>query len=512
MKPTIKVSISGIAFTLDDDAYEQLKAYLDKLNAYFRGKEGGKEVVDDIESRMAELLLGNMSSPNQSVNRATVEEVIGIMGKPEELSDEGATVSGETYSTSIPSSAKKRLYRNPDNQIIAGVCGGLGAYFNIDPLVFRLLFGVLSFSGILIHVPFFGVSGGIFLLLYILLWICLPQALTMSQKLEMRGESPSVTNIERRMREEAQRSPITTASNSSSSLGKFIKAIAKVFLIFFGIVFAIPMLAVGFSLLVALFAVVFSGGWFINEGLFSLTNVVALPGINTTFVKILLIVILLLPLLMLVYGVVQLIFRFKVRNKSIFAATTIVWLLSILTLVGIGGYSLRSYRSFAKNVTQETLYVSSDTLYVNIPKEFEQSYERVDLLWSNHRNHNIIPLLWVSSNSTSDVALYPSIELRYRDDIQNVELKVISTARGKSRSDAQHKLPAMSQPYTLQDSLLTIVPSHYSKESKWSGELNRLVLYVPSSKTVILDNELQYDMYKTFDNDSYFDDDWDGWD
>ena len=113
MKKAIKINLSGLIFHIDDDAYEKLKAYLDTISRHFSNKEESKEIIDDIEARIAELFQERISDETQVITVAIVNEVIDIMGNPEDIADSGEETERqssfhETYS------GKKRLYRDPE--------------------------------------------------------------------------------------------------------------------------------------------------------------------------------------------------------------------------------------------------------------------------------------------------------------------------------------------------------------------------------------------------------------
>lgn len=171
MKKTIKINLSGTIFHFDEDAYELLSSYLEKIHAHFITSEGGSEIISDIELRMAELFQSKLSESKQVITVEDVREVIKNMGDPEDFSVE----QEEEKETTAPPSTKK-LYRDTDNAIIGGVSAGLGAYFNIDPVWIRLIFVLLMLA--------YGLVG----VLYILLWIFIPRAETYAQKPEMKGE------------------------------------------------------------------------------------------------------------------------------------------------------------------------------------------------------------------------------------------------------------------------------------------------------------------------------------
>ena len=178
MRKTVTVNIAGMVFYIDDDAYAVLSDYLSSVRSEFRSMEGGDEIYEDIESRIAELFNEKLKNNRQVISLRDVEEVIGTLGQPGDFSE---TVSGSYPTGSY--SRNKRLYRDPDNRMIAGVCSGLAAYWRVDPSIVRLIFVILAIFGM------FGI------LIYLVLWIILPEAHTVAQKLEMRGEPVNLSNI-----------------------------------------------------------------------------------------------------------------------------------------------------------------------------------------------------------------------------------------------------------------------------------------------------------------------------
>lgn len=175
MKTTVNVNISGFLFHLDKDAYDILKKYLDKISFSISNKSEAEEIIHDIESRIAELFKEKLGKTRQVINVFDVEQVISVIGEPEEIGGSAKENKEYNYTKSYKESTKK-MYRDPDNKIIAGVCGGLGVYFNLDPVLIRVIFILIVFGA------------GFGLLIYIILWIILPVAYTQEQKREMRGE------------------------------------------------------------------------------------------------------------------------------------------------------------------------------------------------------------------------------------------------------------------------------------------------------------------------------------
>lgn len=195
MTKVFNINLGGYPFVIDQDAYAELDQYLISLEDYFNESEGCEEIVSDIEARMAELFKDRLKR-RKVVSMKDLDEVIDIMGRPEQFEEDSAyDMSG----AQAPNGKKfdirtgKRLYRNTDDKVLAGVCSGLSAYLGIeDPLWMRLVF-VLAVFG-------FGFS----VLPYIVLWMVVPEALTSGDRLAMRGEAANVSNIARTVEDELQ--------------------------------------------------------------------------------------------------------------------------------------------------------------------------------------------------------------------------------------------------------------------------------------------------------------------
>ena len=186
MKITVSVNLGGYSFYIDEDAYDELKRYLKNLELYFAGEESSSEILSDIESRMAELFRVKMTGFKQVITIEDVKEIISVLGTPEDIADKEDTSAGEKFA----STGNHRMYRDPDRRIIGGVCAGIAAYWNLDPLIPRIIFVALM------------LAGGLGLLIYLILWIVLPEAKTTAQKIEMKGEPVNIHNIKESVKEE----------------------------------------------------------------------------------------------------------------------------------------------------------------------------------------------------------------------------------------------------------------------------------------------------------------------
>ncbi|HNW71452.1 MAG TPA: PspC domain-containing protein [Candidatus Paceibacterota bacterium] len=179
MKKTISINISGLNFIIEEEAYFKLKDYLDEIKKHCGADADIEEVMRDIEAGISEKLKSLLTPYKEVISVSDIESLIKVMGTKDDFDRE---VGGKVEKDNTE---KRKLYRDPDDIVIAGVASGLGAYFDADPVIFRVAFVLLTF------VSGFGI------LSYIILWIAMPEAKTANQKLEMRGEAPTVAAFEK---------------------------------------------------------------------------------------------------------------------------------------------------------------------------------------------------------------------------------------------------------------------------------------------------------------------------
>ena len=180
MKKTRNIGIGGKSFIIDEDAHERLQNYLDTFRSRLTGEQGS-EVMDDIEARIAELLLSNLGSGQQSVSLAMVNQITAKLGMPDgkpEFDELNENKEEKTMSNPV-----KKLYLDVEDRKIGGVCSGLAAYFDIDVTLIRIIFLALL------------IGGGFGFWLYLIFWIVAPKALTPAQKCEMRGWEANAENM-----------------------------------------------------------------------------------------------------------------------------------------------------------------------------------------------------------------------------------------------------------------------------------------------------------------------------
>lgn len=179
MKKVIDISLTGVLFHLEEDAYDDLKKYLKAIRKSLTEMEDTDEIMHEIEARIAELLLEKQNFPEQVINKQNIIDVITIMGKPEDYNvrEEKTVIYKNTKK-------KKSLFRDVDRSVLGGVAAGLAHYLGMNIIIVRLLFIILLFA-----------SSGTMILVYLILWIVIPKAKTVSDKLKMRGEDVNVEKI-----------------------------------------------------------------------------------------------------------------------------------------------------------------------------------------------------------------------------------------------------------------------------------------------------------------------------
>ncbi len=249
MKKTTSIHIKGLNFIIEEDAYETLKNYMDRLERKLSNTKGKEEIIEDIELRIAELFTSDLQGSKQVVDQEMVQNAILKLGEPEQYIDEegeeetkaNANDDHETIheNRGTYSSSEKKLYRNMDQATIAGVCAGLSAYFNIDLIIVRIIFLILLFGG------------GFGFPLYIILWIVLPTANTNIDRLRMRGTPITVESVREEVENAARR--LTKKSKSFenqmrndtvftrgvNSLGRVISKLVGFFFLIIGLMVSI---------------------------------------------------------------------------------------------------------------------------------------------------------------------------------------------------------------------------------------------------------------------------------
>lgn len=385
MKEVKKCSISGVAFTMDADAYEALETYLESLKTTYKDTADGAEIVADIEARIAELILSAQDN-TRIVEKPLILNIIRQMGSAEDISRESVDRDLHCDTPRIP----RRLYRDTENAKLGGVCAGIGKYFDIDPVWVRLgLFLPLLFTCFgwipFLHwfSPMFGNLFGIFLICYFIMWFAVPAARSARQKLEMNGEKITAQSIGEVTaatatacaEPDAKAKPIV--AEVVSVFGKVVLILLKLFagLLVFGLIMG------ACALIIGLFALVVGGGGILSP---------FFPLGMTLWVPILGIFIVLIPVILLIYVLMCLIASRKPGGTTVLVIF-LLWLASFIACACIAiredvGDRFRAKRNVIEQVLNTEVVIDNDTTTV---QKLLKEYESQNVIEDGHKTLHI---------------------------------------------------------------------------------------------------------------------------
>jgi len=495
MDKTININLGGTLFQIDEDAFRILHDYLQAINSRFGYVQGGHETIEDIESRIAEIFQSQKGLAGV-ITRANIEAMISIIGKPEDFDHGDPDTAAPVYT-----SQKRRMHRNPDDFIISGVCGGIGAYLDTDPVLFRILFVVSSMFGI-----------GLFV--YVVLWIVLPVARTDSQKREMSGGSYHSAINQNKHYDNAQMTgtPQYSAGYKSSSrignaineifmaIGRVFYIVIRIFLIIIGVVFVLT----GFlSILsfVMIFIFKFPGVFSIDSSGINLINFtdflnyIVNPA-SVPWITILASIAFILPMLALIYWGVKMIFWFKARDGVFSLIALVVWVMSIAGLTIIGFSEGISFAQTAKTSAETLLPNSPDTLYVRSDKKiadlkFEKDFALPHDEYSVYINDEKKELYMRS---------YLAID---RSDNKSTRIEVRKRSAGRTEMEAIKKTEGLIYNYSIKGDTI-LVDEYFTSPSgrKWSADNVGINLYIPTGTILKFEKDTRILLHSSFRNES----------
>ena len=493
MNKTVTINLGGIVFHIDEDAYQKLSRYFDAIKRSLNNSSGQDEIIKDIEMRISELLSEKLISDKHVIGLKEIDEVIAVMGQPEDYIIEDDSKGEPAYQAYKKS---KKLYRDKEKGMIGGVAAGLSHYLGIDVVWIRVI--LLLF--------FFGFGTGI--LAYIILWIATPEAVTTTEKLEMTGEPVTISSIEKKVREEFDsvsekiknvdydkygNQIKTGAEKFGNSLNEIVMNIFKVFAKFLGVIFIIS----GFTVLFFLFVGIFTLGtgffiefpWqeFVNAGNFTDYPIWAFGLLMFFAVGI--------PF----FFMTLLGFRLLSPNmKSIgsIAKYTLLalWIIAIAILISIGIQQASEVAYEGKTVRKEAMNLKpSDTLQIkfryneyytkdiddNDNFRFVQDAGNNQLIYSNNISFEIL--------KTDEKAAFIQIE---------------RTARGKSFQEAKKRAEKIQFGYKLEGNQLIL--DNYllsSVAEKFRDQEVNIYIYLPEGTAFKVDESAQH--YDESDNDFF---------
>ncbi len=511
MNKTVNINLAGIFFHIDEDAYLKLQRYLEAIKRSFTNTQGQSEIIADIEARIAELFNERVQNTKQVIGIKEVDEVISIMGQPEDylVDDEIFEDDPETtFKSRTTHTSSKKLFRDTDNSYIGGVSSGIGHYFGIDTIWIRLSW-VILFS-----------AAGTGVLLYILLWILVPEAKTTAEKIMMTGEPVNISNIEKKIKdgfENVSETVSDVAKNVTESVsdaaknvsdaakkvnfqkqGNKIKSSSKTFFdtlaevfMFFLKVFAkfvgALFILIGAITLIALIIGLLSVG---------IADIIHIPGVDlinivnagNTPVWVATILVLFaigIPFFFLFYlGLKILVNNLKsIGNIAKFTLLGL-WLFSIIGLVIIGLREASEHAYNERVVERQNINIRKpDTLNVAMLDNdiFRNSFIRNDFkVTTNDEGYKTI--------YRSDILLY----LKSTTD-SVAKIRVEKSADGSSFERAMIRAKNINYDYSMSDNKI-VFDSYLSTnhEHKFSDQEINITLYLPEGSTVKLDESTRH--------------------
>ncbi|GAL78055.1 glutamate synthase [NADPH] large chain [Algibacter lectus] len=512
MNKTVNINLAGIFFHIDEDAYLKLQRYLEAIKRSFTDSQGRSEIIADIEARIAELFNERVQMDRQVIRVKEVDEVISIMGQPEDYLVDDEIFEDEPQPTPRrKKSNARKLFRDTNNSYIGGVSSGLAHYLGIDAIWIRLVWVLL----------FFGFGTGI--LLYILLWVLVPEAKTTAEKIMMTGEPVNISNIEKKIKdgfENVSETVTDVAKNVSDSVSNatknidfekqgsriksssrsFFEAIGDIIMFFFKVIakfIGVLLIFIGAAALIALIIGLFSVG---------VANFVHIPGLDLVdivnagetpiwFVSLLTLFAVGIPFFFLFYlGLKILVNNLKsIGNVAKFTLLGL-WIISVIGLIVIG------IRQASEHAFDET-YVEKTELPITAIDTLSIKMVGNDNLSSSfYRDHSDFKL---AHDDEGNKIIYSSdIDIRVKSTTDSViTVAIEKSADGRDYQKARARAKNIDYNFELRNNVL-LLDSYFTTDpkNKFSDQEVDVVLYIPENMIInFKKNTEPYIYYRNYD-------------
>jgi len=581
MKQVININFQGRVVPIEVTAFELLKNYTESLNRHFANEEGKEEIINDIESRIGELFQERITKGATCITDDDVKAIIKSMGNPEdfEAMDEpqaaaSATTDSQQQSTGSTATGNRRLFRNENDKVLGGVCGGLANYFNIDVVIVRIIFVILLFSGVgfltyiimWIAVPssateqiggtrkklfrnpdekmiagvcsgignYFGINawiprvlfllpflsflsrwghwGGFWdfgdvirftfsptsLIVYIILWIVIPEASTTSEKLEMKGEKVDMNSIKASVMEEMkgvgkkaekfgkEASGVISekakdvagdvqhfARRNRGGLGNVIAMIAKIFAYFI-------IGCVGFALVMGLFALAV-----LSVGIFPLKDFIIHNDYQNAFAWGTLVFFIAVPIIAIITWIIRKIARSRNHGKMLGFSFGALWVIGWVCFIMLISSISRDFSYNSKNMTEQEIALTNpgvDKLEVTAQTPLGK--------YSRSRFLRFEPFEGIQE----DTAYVNNVDVRIvKSPNDSFKVTVISMATGRSRNIAENNAALIQYSGVQQDSVLLMDKGiAINKTDKFRNQRVVMTIYVPAGKRIKVDKSISW--------------------
>lgn len=493
MKKTLNINIGNSIIHIEEDAYESLTAYLNEVKAHFSTSADDFEIVTDIENRIAEMFTEILArDQRQVVELADVQVIIAQMGSAKDFEMEDEDVVGD-----IPQAKEgvKKLYRDTDHAIIAGVCSGLAHYLHIDERWIRVFMLITIFLG------------GSGILAYLVMWIIIPRAVTRSEKMYMRGEAVNLQGFFKNFEEEMAANQLMKRS------GGFIQEVVAAMERVIGLlgktlvkVVAVIIIVFGSGLLLSLLVMlaVLLGVWDASPYEIFPLNIVSANYL--TQIMMAFFITLAIPLIALILFSIRVAFNSKALNRTVSFGLLIVWLMGAMSSIFYVAKVVTEFKEEA-----EFSQVRSLTPY----KVYDLRIDRTMLLsHDDSLRYDINPQKFADKVIITDERGPFTTPSRVGLMIEKSETGKVSitqnySAHGKTFEKALENARGIQYGFSQQDSVLNFSPKlHLAKMTKWRDQRVVLVLRVPIGTKLNIKKNVSYslDRYGSWSCDSFDDD------
>lgn len=479
-----------MVFYIEDDAYNKLQLYLDSITAKYIQTPDGQEIIDDIEARIAELCDAKLTSSKQVITINDVNDIIGVLGDLQEVDFENENTFND--SSSYKYKTGKHIYRDSDNKLIGGVAAGLASYFGVSTVLVRIVL-VVTF---LIFGPF----------LYLALWIIIPEAYTVAQKLEMRGEPVNIKNIEKAIRNEwfeVKKNFIKFKKNKKyaqieEKFDFFLKKnISKLrpFIVWTMLLFALVLL-----ILIIIFIANIIGSTAFNfdffESLWDLISSVPFPTFSGSLIDSFHFNVLLFGVFLIIVfptiGLLVTIFKniIGLRNRNwvlglFFFFGLTLGLTMIIYVAVIEGKNFKAYNEDTEDYTfciehNYNIMLSKDLYDNNIfrirnNKNNEKSY------YFDTKNFGLLNTKYMitSTDGLINISVTPILSI-HTSPTDSLYIRLIKGSQGKDMEDAFNNISSINYNFEISDSTMLLDPMFTIDNTyKWRAQKMYIELYIP---------------------------------
>jgi phage shock protein PspC (stress-responsive transcriptional regulator) len=592
MKKVININFQGTIVPIEESSYELLQQYIESLRRHFANEEGKDEIINDIESRISELFQERLKGGSTCITDDDVNVIIKNMGRPEDFDDDdnigdadskdqkSKSEKNESYSQSDWSWKGKRLYRDESNKILGGVCGGIAAYFGIDPVIVRIVFiisgiGFLAYillwmfvpgsnmvengvrkrlyrnpdgkilggvcSGIgsyfdvnpwlprfIFLIPFitfifrwghfgpltfphflsFSFSPGSFII-YIILWLVIPEAVTTAEKLEMKGEKVDMNSIKnsvlKEMQEVGQRvgkmgkemgekmgkmgmEAGNVAKEKGSDFGKEVHYAAhrssgilgKIIVTLFKIFMYLILGSIALAIIVALFGIAIAA-----IGLFPLKDFVLTDGWQTVLAWGTLLFFIAVPVIGIITFIIRSFARVKTSNKLMRYSFISLWILGIVCFVGLITSVGRDFKSIS-SLNEENISLQNPAVAGLEVMPFQNiNYRRIG--WFNFEPFGTL-------GNTDDTAFIRNVRIRIiKSPTDSFQVIIVKMSNGNNRRNADTLKSLINFNVSQNDSLLMMDKAiTINTTDKFRNQYVEATIAVPVGHRIMINKNFVY--------------------